>query len=303
MPTKIIQVREHERRKPLQQTLIDVGWYRRRQRIAPESPVSEDDMKLHLDEEKEPKRTEDLMTVCGYKFHSSLSCAVCPSHFECDKNHKKPKEDRVLGPCLLCRRYLVEKCPGVKTAEAFEKECPKRKSVSDDDLTEFYELIEAEAMEQGGDEESCWDLMENRTWALEKINDLSEHYGLDLKTKARLASWFKIDLEKPGASPSKKGHRVIGECSTCGYCIGFSTIRGMNQNCPLKNLPEFNGKQERIILKGVSKSRWRCPECLRALDESGSCRIHGQCRRALDASTLNGAWQDKIIQIGISEVG
>lgn len=69
------------------------------------------------------------------------------------------------------------------------------------------------------------------------------------------------------------------------------------------------------MIKGISKSRWRCPECLRALvsDADGhyQCRIHGPVtneglmkwgtpgrNKALDATMLSDEEQDMIIEIG-----
>lgn len=77
----------------------------------------------------------------------------------------------------------------------------------------------------------------------------------------------------------------------------------------------FNGVQEHVTIKGISKSRWRCPECLRALvsDNNGEyyCRLHGPVGtdgrmtwgvsgrdRPLDATMLTDEQQDVIIEIG-----
>lgn len=94
-----------------------------------------------------------------------------------------------------------------------------------------------------------------------------------------------------------------------------------NLHQPVRSAPTakqqavFNGVQERVLIKGVSKSRWRCPECLRALvsDTNGEyyCRLHGPVGadgrmiwsvggrdRPLDATMLIDEQQDTIIEIG-----
>jgi len=93
------------------------------------------------------------------------------------------------------------------------------------------------------------------------------------------------------------------------------TDHGPIRAMPISQHPKFSGVQDRVMIKGVSKSRWRCPECLRALvsDSEGHyhCRIHGPVNdegqmqygvagrdRPLDATILSENEQDIIIEIG-----
>jgi len=90
---------------------------------------------------------------------------------------------------------------------------------------------------------------------------------------------------------------------------------GARKSSIYQEQPPFNWKQDRIMVKGVSKRRWRCPECLRALSEDEShnfhCRLHGPVTesgkmmyyddgrdRPLDVTTLPDSMQQTIIEIG-----
>lgn len=92
-------------------------------------------------------------------------------------------------------------------------------------------------------------------------------------------------------------------------------VGGSRRGIPISQQPKFSGAQERVMIKGVSKSRWRCPECLRALvtDMAGHylCKIHGPVNnegrmqygvagrdRPLDATILSDEEQNIIIEIG-----
>lgn len=93
------------------------------------------------------------------------------------------------------------------------------------------------------------------------------------------------------------------------------TVDRSRKGMSVSQSPRFTGLQDRVMIKGVSKSRWRCPECLRALvpkeDGRYHCRIHGPVNDAgrmafgvpgrdqpLDATMLSDEDQDIIIEIG-----
>ena len=97
--------------------------------------------------------------------------------------------------------------------------------------------------------------------------------------------------------------------------VRMRTVGGLKKGGSISQQPKFNGVQDRVMIKGVSKSRWRCPECLRALVTDGGghyqCRIHGVVNddglmqygvlgrdRPLDATMLSDDQQNIIIEIG-----
>lgn len=104
------------------------------------------------------------------------------------------------------------------------------------------------------------------------------------------------------------------------HALAAKGVRTRTVGCSRKGMsvsqsPRFTGVQDRIMIKGVSKSRWRCPECLRALvtDAGGHylCRIHGAVNdegrmqygvagrdQPLDATMLSDEDQNIIIEIG-----
>lgn len=59
---------------------------------------------------------------------------------------------------------------------------------------------------------------------------------------------------------------------------------------------------ERVLIYGMSKSRWRCPECKRGLLEGYHCAVHGEVT-PLDVSKANEEDKKGAIILGILEYG
>jgi hypothetical protein len=98
---------------------------------------------------------------------------------------------------------------------------------------------------------------------------------------------------------------VMGISAGTASALAAGAVAAAQKN-PCGTKRKKNPGQEKVRVEGMLKSRWRCPECLRAVqwtETQGTfyCRVHGAIEGLDITTTKRKGIKDAAIELGVEE--